>query len=56
MIVGVDQTRAMKVLLEKNGVPVEAKEIGWGSGHISTYLFSQSAVDEGIAFLLRWSR
>lgn len=56
MIVGVDQTRALKALLEKNGVPVQTKEIGWGSGHLSTYLFSQSAVDEGIAFLLRWSR
>ncbi len=49
-LVGIDQMRLMRKILEDKKVPVETMEVGF-FGHITTYYFSQAAVDAGIKFL-----
>ncbi len=53
ILVSIDQSRSLKTKLEANHVSVTLKEVGWGMGHITLYLFSQSSVDAGIEFLQR---
>ena len=49
-IVGINQMWEMKEKLESFKVPVTTKAIAY-NGHLGVYLFSQSAVDQGIEFI-----
>lgn len=49
-IVDIAHLKWMQGRLKQNGRPVETLSLNW-HGHVTTYLFSQYAVDEGIRFL-----